>query len=69
MAVLDIFKINRRLAESIEQLKSAHIDQSETLFTDYVNMRAAMILIRNQGITSTSGTAQSMARKAKAALK
>jgi hypothetical protein len=34
-----------------------------------INLRASLIDIRNQGIASKSGTAQSMARKAKAALK
>lgn len=33
-----------------------------------IDLRAALICIRNQGMASKSGTAQSMARKAKAVL-
>jgi hypothetical protein len=41
----------------------------KTARNDAINLRAALIDIRNQGIASKSGTARSMALKAKDALK
>jgi hypothetical protein len=52
---------------TIEQM-----NESETIRSNerrVINLRAALIDIRNQGIASKSGTARSMASKAKAALK
>lgn len=68
MDIFSIIKTNKRLSASIEQLNAAHIIVNDKLFNDYVYLRGVMADIRDQGLASKSGTAQSMGRKAKDAL-
>jgi hypothetical protein len=59
------------IKRTIEQMNDAEALRAEhrKLCDAKLNLRAALIDIRNQGIASKSGTARSMALKAKDALK
>lgn len=60
-----------RLFQATLQPSEADFWRSEhdEILNDCIDLRAALISIRNQGMTSKSGTARAMANKAKEALR
>lgn len=65
---MNIFSLFRP-SEPVHPDALALIEERDDCFRAVINLRAALIDIRNQGIVSKSGTAQAMARKAREALK